>query len=121
MKTPPQTLALVTCLVLAGCASTAPVSGPTRAGDLLKSDTMHRLVVRAKMDAKCRTVDSIQTQIIVEHPVGWTGETVGCKAHGCVEERWEAHLCGQVIPYRVLFTPDGEGGAYFSIGGPLKQ
>lgn len=104
---------LIMVSLLAACATPVPMSGETRAGDTLKNDTTRNISAWAKMEAKCDRIDSIQTEIIKINPVG-TGKTAGSRKHGSVDERWVVHLCGKAIPFSVTFTPDGQGGTFFS-------
>jgi hypothetical protein len=67
----------------------------------------------AKMETQCKQIDSIQTQALKVNPVG-TGETEGSRKYGSVEERWIVNICNKEIPFLVTFTPDGQGGAFFS-------
>ncbi len=96
-----------------GCTSKVLISGESTTGALLKSDTARQVSLIAKIQAKCNKVDSISTQIIKINPIG-TGKSVASKKYGSVDERWSVSLCNKNISYLVTFTPDGEGGTYFS-------
>lgn len=99
--------------LLAACATSIPMSGETRAGDTLKSDTARRISSWARIETKCDRIDSIQTQIVKTNPIG-AGQSKASKKYGSVEERWVVNLCGKSIPFAVTFTPDGQGGTFFS-------
>lgn len=121
-----QRVLFITCLVaivgLTGCAQ-IPVNGTTNAGPLLKSDTVAKLSSRAKFEAKCDRVDSIDTSVTKVYPPGSNSRrlSLGAQQHGAIQERWVVNLCGKSLPYVVMFTPDGHGGTYFSTGPDLKQ
>lgn len=104
---------LVVASALAACATPTPISGNTRAGEMLKADTSRFVSMLAKVETKCDQIDSIETQLIKVNPVG-TGNTAGAKRYGSTEERWVINLCNQSIPYAVTFTPDGQGGTFFA-------
>jgi hypothetical protein len=88
------------------------MSGETKAGDTLKSDTARNISTWAKIETKCDHIDSIQTKIIKTNPIG-TGKSVASREYGSVDEKWVVNLCGTSIPFLVTFTPDGQGGTFF--------
>jgi hypothetical protein len=104
--------ALAVTVLLSACA-THTYTGRTVAGDTLKSDTFRSVSTFATLQAKCKKVDSVHTEVLAVNPPG-TGDTENKKKYGSVDERWTVQLCGQTIPYRVTFTPDGQGGTFFS-------
>jgi len=104
------TLVIFSFLII-GCSS-VDISGDSRADNTLKSDVSRKLSLWAKTETKCEKVDSIQTQILKTNPIG-TGDSVASKRYGSIEEKWVVNLCGQNIPFSVIFTPDGQGGTYF--------
>ncbi|MDD3775519.1 MAG: hypothetical protein PHV08_06135 [Sulfurovaceae bacterium] len=108
-----STFAIMAISTFFGCTSKVLISGESSAGPLLKSDTTRQVSLMAKIQAKCNKVDSISTQIIKINPIG-TGKSAASKKYGSVDERWSVSLCNKNIPYLVTFTPDGEGGTYFS-------
>jgi hypothetical protein len=74
----------------------------------------------AKVETKCDRIESIETQVISVNPIG-TGNTAGEKKYGSVNERWVVNLCGKSIPFAVTFTPDGQGGTFFSTSRETKK
>ncbi len=113
--------ALLITMLLGGCATAIPINGQTKAGTTLKSDTANMVIMRAKIYAKCDQVDSINTQIVKVHPVGVTGLSAAAKKYGRTDELWTVSLCGQQVPVSVTFTPDGEGGTFFSTSINTKE
>jgi len=110
----------VLVLFLAACATSIPISGDTKAGDSLKSDTARQVSMWARVETKCDRIDSIETQVIKINPVG-TGNTEGSMKYGSVNERWVVNLCGKSVPFSVTFTPDGQGGTFFSTSREVKK
>jgi len=104
---------LVGFLCVVACATPISISGNTKAGDTLKSDTAKQLSMWARVETKCERIESIDTQVIAVNPAG-TGSTEGSKKYGSINERWVVNLCGKSIPFSVTFTPDGQGGTFFS-------
>jgi hypothetical protein len=100
-------------LLMIGCVTSTPTTGQTAAGSTLKKDTTRFVTMMAKAQEKCDLIDSIDTEIIKINPVG-TGKTPASIKYGSSEERWKVNLCGKQVPYLVTFTPDGNGGTYFS-------
>ncbi len=105
-------LLIVAGLSLTACATTVPISGETKASALLKSDTVSHVSFRAKIETKCDSIESINTEVLKVN-AGTTGNG-GVWKQGSVQERWTVNMCGQAIPYLITFTPDGQGGTYFS-------
>lgn len=111
---------LVAVLSLAACAAPIPISGNTKAGDTLKSDTTRDLSMLARIQTQCDRIESIETQVVSVNPIG-TGNTEAAWKYGSVNERWVVNLCGKSIPFAVTFTPDGQGGTFFQISREIKK
>ena len=109
---PMMFVTLSATVMLAACASRT-ITGQTMAGGTLKSDAFRMVASAAAVDAKCRQVDSMKTEVLAINPPG-TGDTEAKRRNGSVNERWTVSLCGQTIPYRVTFVPDGQGGTYIN-------
>ncbi len=105
-------LSILFVLSLTSCATTIPVNGVSQAGKVLTADVVRQISMSAKIQTKCKDVDSIEAQYLKTNPVG-TGDTAASIKYGSVEERWTVNLCGKKVPFFVVFTPDGEGGTYF--------
>lgn len=111
---------LVLVFLLTACATPVPISGDTKAGDSLKSDTARQVSMWARVETKCDRIDSIETQVIKINPSG-TGNTEAARKYGSVNERWVVNLCGKSVPFSVTFTPDGQGGTFFSTSREVKK
>ena len=111
---------LVGVLSVAACATPISISGNTKAGDTLKSDTAKQVSMWARVETKCERIDSIDTEVIAVNSAG-TGNTAGSKKYGSINERWVVNLCGKSIPFSVTFTPDGQGGTFFSTSRETKK
>lgn len=111
---------LVGVLSVSACATPIPIGGNTRAGDTLKSDTVKQVSILARAETKCERIESIDTQVITVNPVG-TGNTESAKKYGSVNERWVVNLCGKSVPFFLTFTPDGQGGTFFSTSREPKK
>jgi hypothetical protein len=109
--------ALISALsaTLVACATVATVQGNTTAGETLRADVAKKLTGRAKFLANCNgSVDNIQTEVLRTHPPGSTGASVAAMKYGSIDERWTLNLCAKNVPFAVNFTPDGNGGTFFS-------
>lgn len=113
-------LLAVGVLSLAACATSIPINGDTKAGDTLKSDTARKVSMWARAETKCDRIDSIETKVISVNPVG-TGKSEASRKYGSVDERWVVNLCGNSIPFSVTFTPDGQGGTFFTTSRERKK
>ncbi len=113
-------LLFIGVLSIVACATPISISGETKAGKTLKSDTARQVSMWAKVETKCDRIDSIETKVISVNPVG-TGNTPGSRKYGSVNERWVVNLCGKSIPFSVTFTPDGQGGTFFSTSRETKK
>jgi hypothetical protein len=105
---------LIGAFSLAACAPPLLISGDTKAGDILKTDAAKQVSMWARFETKCDRIESIKTQVVAVNPVG-TGNTVGSRKYGSVDERWTVTLCDKSIPFLVTFTPDGQGGTFYRV------
>ena len=103
------------CATLVACATVAPMQGNTTAGETLRVDVANSLTGRAKFLANCNgPIDNIQTEVLRTHPPGSTGVSAAAMKYGSIVERWTLNLCAKNVPFTVTFTPDGNGGTFFS-------
>ena len=97
------------CLSLISCAKPPPMDGQTSITNGFKNEMAIHTALRAKLFLQqnfyiqCDSVDVVKTYIL------------GSSSSGKSFERWVAILCGKEVPYLFTFTPDGEGGTFFSV------
>jgi hypothetical protein len=117
-------LACATALSLTHCANEVPrneaspseariqtppvFQGKTVASPLLKANTLEIVGALAMAKTGCRAIDTVNTEIVEVSGAG-VADAQG-RAIPSVRERWTLGLCGQRIPCRVNFSPDGQGG-----------
>ncbi len=100
--------------VLAGCVGSPkiPFEGNTSADRQLSRDVYERVAFYTEVQ-DCDEIEKVKIEII-EYPRGKVGERRA-------EERWEVIGCGKRYPFEIIFTDDGEGGTYFSVGSAGKE
>lgn len=111
----PRLFLLVSIFALAGCAAIVPITGSTRAGEVLAADTRKEVVMMAKIYGNCDKVDSIEAQKMELYPPGNRRETAAAWNNGTAREIWTADACNKKLPFDVWFTPDGKGGTFIRV------
>jgi hypothetical protein len=103
--------ALAISVWLAGCATSVPMTGQTRAGEELRQDVASHLRMLAPVTVDCpppRKVTAITAS---------TGDPrAGAPQRSdAVVEIWTATVCDQPIPFRITFIPAVSGGTDFRV------
>ncbi len=106
-------------LALSGCVSMSGISPPspgtTVASGRLLRDAMKTLTMIEKSYGKsCTAPKSIVNVELIEQPANMelSGDLI---TKGKFVERWTINRCGELVTYKMSFTPDGQGGAYIGI------
>ena len=106
--------ALLFLSTLSGCVAFVPVQGNTTAGSVFISDAKDKVIMLAKLHARCNRVDSIQAEILGINPVP-SEQSLAQTRPVRVDERWTVAACGKEVPVLVSFVTDGMGGTYYSV------
>ncbi len=120
MKSNPTVTAwtVTAAALLAGCATSIPISGETVAGNSLRSDVAEALRRLAPVTVACprpSKVEAIHMKVLEVRPPT-SSDANSSQRRGEVIETWTATICGQQVPYRISFTPRPDGRTDYLIG-----